>query len=86
MNAASALIRREIAPDRIYTVVDIDRPGSAGVAVAWKACDGWRVSVPNGRVVAARLDKRQALSLMHRTANRLLDRAATYAVLTGGTQ
>ena len=85
MNAAS-LIQREIAADRIYTAADIDRPGSPGVAVAWKACDGWRVTVPGGEVIASRLDKRHALSLMRTTAIRLLDRAATYAVISGGTQ
>lgn len=77
----TSLIRRTVVPGRAYAAVDIDQPGAAVVAVAWKADDGWRVGVDGGRTVAAQLTERRALNLMHETASRQISRAATLRLL-----
>lgn len=79
-----SLIRRTIVPDQAYAAIDIDAYRNGAVAVAWKAIDGWRVGIPNGRTVGSNLSRRSALSLLDRTANQLLDRAAVRALLAGG--
>lgn len=79
---AASLIRREIFPGRAYAAASIDHPGLPKVAVAWLAHDGWRVGTHTGQTVAVQLTKTVALNLMHRTADRLLDQAATHALLT----
>lgn len=73
-------------PRQAYAAVDIDSPGAAVVAVAWKADDGWRVGVDGGSTVADGLTERRALNLMHTTASRELDRArVVLADVSGGT-
>jgi hypothetical protein len=77
----STLIRRTLVDDQAYAALDLDNPGTPALAVAWKAGDGWRVGVDGGRTVAAQLSKCRALNLMHKTASRQLDRAATRRLL-----
>lgn len=77
----TSLIRRTVVAGQAYAAVDIDSPGTAVVAVAWKADDGWRVAVDGGRTVADHLTQTRALNVMHETASRQLDRAATRSLL-----
>ena len=79
----TSLIRRTVVPGQAYAAVDIDSPGAAVMAVAWKADDGWRVGVDGGRTVADHLTQTRALNVMHETASVLLARAATRRLLEG---
>jgi hypothetical protein len=79
--AMPVLIRREVVKNRAYAALDLDRPGSAALAVAWKTDDGWSVGVDGGRVVGAKLPKQQALNLMHRAANDRINRSVARRIL-----
>jgi len=77
----TSLIRRTVVADQAYAALDLDNPGAAALAVAWKADDGWRVGVDGGRTIAVQLSKCRALNLMHQSASAVLDRAAVRGLL-----
>lgn len=77
----TSLIRRTLVADQAYAALDLDNPGAAALAVAWKAADGWRVGVTGGRTIATQLSKCRALNLMHHSASTALDRAAVRHLL-----
>jgi hypothetical protein len=77
-----SFIRRTLVADQAYAAIDIDNPGCAALAVAWRDNDGWRVGVDGGRTVAEKLTKTCALNLMHQTASRVLDHAALRGLLS----
>lgn len=78
----SSLIRRTLVADQAYAAIDIDNPGCAALAVAWKTDTGWQVGVDGGRTVAEGLTKTVALNLMHQTASHVLDHAALRGLLS----
>ena len=82
----SSLIRHTVVADQAYAALDLDSPGAQALAVAWRTPAGWNVGVNGGRTVGERLTKTVALNLMHQTASRELDRAATRALLSGVTR
>ena len=78
----SCMIRRTLVEGLAYAALDLDTPGTAALAVAWKADDGWRVAVDGGRTVATGLSQTRALNQMHRSANEHLNHGAVRDLLT----
>ncbi|MEU1761649.1 hypothetical protein [Micromonospora sp. NPDC005652] len=78
--AAPVLIKREVVADQAYTVSDVDDPTGTALVVALAEPTGWKVATAT-RVLAERLDRRQAIALMMRSAKALAS-GPTVNVLT----
>lgn len=80
MNAV--LIKQCVVAGMAYAVSSADDPQRRALAVALLCPDGWKVATAD-RVVGVRLDQRQAISLMMRSAIERAHRAAIRAVMGG---